>query len=217
VNTRTRLVGFGIAAIVGLGGPAMAAAPAFAGTAHPAAKACCSSGGRSSGGSSSSVSRSSTSTSTRTSTNTGTSTRTNTGTSSNSGGFSGGGSKPVTRTPMTTGSLVTGGKSTVIANSAASKGSLPSTVVRPSTRVTSGSTYRVAGVTYGYHPASYWAGFRAPLYGSAAYWMLLNDPYYAPNYFNMHSVWYHHPYPVGYSYANGQFAPIHHTPWRCSG
>jgi hypothetical protein len=38
-----------------------------------------------------------------------------------------------------------------------------------------------------------------PVYGTPDYWVLLNDPYYAPNYWSVASPWYRHDYPAGYT------------------
>ena len=168
------------------------ASPASAATT---ATACCSGGGHSGGSSSSG--RSSNSGSHDTSGN-------NHGTSSSRRG---GTSSGYSRVPLNTGSLVTRGRVTAV--------SAHAITLSRSARA-SGSSYTVPGTdtVYTYQRPSYWQSVIRPRYGTPAYFVLLNDPYYYPNYQIPGSPWFGHPYPVGYTVSNGYFVPVGSpTPW----
>jgi len=166
------------------------ASPASAATT---ATACCSGGGHSG----SSSGRSSNSGSHGLSSN-------NHGTtSSRRGGTSNG----YTRVPLNTGSLVTRGRMTAVSARA---------VALPRAARASGSSYTVPGTNtvYAYQRPSYWQNVTTPRYGTPAYFVLLNDPFYYPNYQIPGSPWYGHPYPVGYTVSNGYFVPVSSpAPW----
>lgn len=67
---------------------------------------------------------------------------------------------------------------------------------------------------YTYQRPSYWQSVTGPRYGTPAYFVLLNDPFYYPNYQIPGSPWYGHPYPLGYTVSNGYFVPVSSsTPW----
>jgi hypothetical protein len=165
------------------------ASPAAAATTAPA---CCSGGGHSgssSGRSSNSGSHGSSSYSH--------------GTNSSSRGTSHG----YTRVPLNTGSLVTRGRMTAVSAHAVSL---------PRSARASGSSYTVPGTdtVYAYQQPSYWQRVISPRYGTPAYFVLLNDPFYYPTYQIPGSPWYGHPYPLGYTVSNGYFVPAGSpTPW----
>jgi len=125
------------------------------------------------------------------------------GTSSSRRGTSGG----YTRVPLNTGSLVTRGRMTAVSAHAVSL---------PRSARASGSSYTVPGAdtVYTYQQPSYWQRVISPRYGTSAYFVLLNDPFYYPNYHIPGSPWYSHPYPLGYTVSNGYFVPVSSpTPW----
>ena len=125
------------------------------------------------------------------------------GTSSSRRGTSGGN----TRVPLNTGSLVTRGRVTAV--------SAHALTLSRSARA-SGSSYAVPGTdtVYTYQQPSYWQSVISPRYGTPAYFVLLNDPFYYPNYHIPGSPWYSHPYPLGYTVSNGYFVPVgSSTPW----
>jgi len=125
------------------------------------------------------------------------------GTSSSRRGTSGG----YTRVPLNTGSLVTRGRMTAVSAHAVSL---------PRSARASGSSYTVPGAdtVYTYQQPSYWQRVISPRYGTSAYFVLLNDPFYYPNYHIPGSPWYGHPYPLGYTVSNGYFVPVSSpTPW----
>ena len=168
------------------------ASPASAATT---ATACCSGGGHSGGSSSSG--RSSNSGSHDTSGN-------NHGASSSRRG---GTSSGYTRVPLNTGSLVSRGRATAV--------SAHAITLSRSARA-AGSSYTVPGTdtVYTYQRPSYWQSVISPRYGTPAYFVLLNDPYYYPNYQTPGSPWFGHPYPLGYTVSNGYFVPVgSSTPW----
>jgi hypothetical protein len=152
-------------------------------------------------------------TGTKTNTGTGTGTgKTNTGTGHTNSGTGTG--RNVTK-PNNSGAKVpvTSGKVTVAKN----------------TRVTSGArSYKVNGHTYSYSRTTYrnyytsyrgYGGYPSCRCGST-YFLLLNDPYYWPNYAYVGSPWYGHPYPVGYvvDRTNGEFVPdAHYHPGPSAG
>lgn len=77
--------------------------------------------------------------------------------------------------------------------------------------VAGGKTYKVPGTNrtyrydrdnYGQYRSQYGMGY--PPVGTATYFLLLNDPFYYPNYVIPGSPWFGHPMPVGYRVSNGQ-------------
>lgn len=113
-----------------------------------------------------------------------------------------------THAPARTGSNAP--KSGATIHAASPKATTGKVTVSKTSRAT-GSNYTVGGHTYTYRTVTYYNTFHGgyPLYGTSAYWLLYNDPYYYPNYALLGDPWYGHQYPVGYSVQNGQFVQHH--------
>ena len=47
-----------------------------------------------------------------------------------------------------------------------------------------------------------------PMFGTAAYWQIWNDPFYGPNYANPNNPWFHKQYPEGFQMSGDSFVPI---------